>query len=200
MADPVGATLAARDALSPSVELIILGGLAANVYRGIGRLTQDADLLLVVEARPPSEIERDLVAAGFRRPPGPRKYRAGRFEWRRLVWPSPDEETIVDLFFSGADRHSAAFLRCVAARAVPTMLRGRSVKAVTPEDLIVFKALALASGTRGPKTVTDQDDVRSILDNRTLSLDLEYLRKMASSVGVLRVVTRFLPKPRNGRG
>lgn len=73
------------------------------------------------------------------------------------------------------------------------------MKAATPEDLIVFKALAISSGTRGRKAVTDQDDVCSIVENPALKLDFQYIRAMASTLGVLRVVNRYLPKPRNGK-
>ncbi len=198
MPDPVGAVLAVYDALPDDVEVVILGGLAANVYRTVPRVTLDADLLLVTDVKSASGTERTLLAAGFLRPPGRRVYRAGRFEWRRLLWPapSPEDPTLVDLFFSGADLHSGVFIRSVASRAIATSVRGRQVKTATPEDIIVFKALAIASGMRGPKEITDQDDVRSIVGNPALHLDTGYVRAMASTIGVLRVVTRFLRKPR----
>lgn len=196
MPDPVGAVLAAYDALPPGVDVVILGGLAANAFRTVPRVTLDADLLLVTDIRTASAMERRLLAAGFERPKGRRAYRAGRFEWRRILWPRPDPEdpTLVDLFFSGADAQSGAFIRSVSARAVATLVGRRQVRSATPEDVIVFKALAIASGTRGPKAVTDEDDVRSIVGNPAVHLDAGYLRAMASSVGVLRVVTRFLRK------
>lgn len=196
MPDPVGAVLATCDALPTGVDVVVLGGLAANAYRLETRLTLDADLLLVVDVRLAGDIERKMLDAGFERPPGRRGYRAGRFVWRRLIWPRPDpiNPTKVDLFFSGADEHSGAFIRSVAARAVSTSFGSRMVKVATPEDVIVFKALAIASGVRGTKAVTDQDDVWSILGNRRLKLDVVYIRSMASTVGVLRVVSRLMKR------
>ncbi len=198
MPDPVGAVLATCDALPSGVDVVLLGGLAANAYRSEPRVTLDADLLLVLDAHLGREIELRMLQVGFERPPGRRGYRAGRFEWRRLIWPLPDpiDPTKVDLFFSGADPQSGGFIRSVAARAVSTKLGPRAVKVATPEDVIVFKALAIASGVRGTKAVTDQDDVLSILGNRKLQLDVEYIRAMASSLGVLRVVSRYLRKPK----
>jgi hypothetical protein len=192
--DPVGAVIAALDTVPAGVDVVILGGLAANAFRTVPRVTLDADLLLVTDVRAAGAIVRTLVSAGFLRPPGRRVYRAGRFEWRRLLWPFPDKEdpTLLDLFFWGAGEHTGEFLRSVVSRAVTTMVRGRSVRSATPEDIVVFKALAIASGARGPKAATDEDDVRSIVGNRALRLDAKYIRTMASSVGVLRVVNRFL--------
>ncbi|MBI4605194.1 MAG: hypothetical protein HY721_24785 [Planctomycetes bacterium] len=194
MPDPVGAVLSVHGAVPAGVEIVILGGLAANAYRTVPRVTLDADLLLVTDLRSAGPIERALKSAGFTRPKGRRVYRAGRFEWRRLLWPfpDPDDPTLIDLFFSGADPHSAVFIRSVAARAIATMVGGRPLHAATPEDVVVFKALAIASGARGPKEATDADDIASIVRNPALSLDRAYIRKMASSVGVLRVVNRFL--------
>jgi len=166
--DPVGAVMAVLDAVPAGVDVVILGGLAANAFRTVPRVTLDVDLLLVTHVRAAAAIVRTLVSAGFLRPPGRRAYRVGRFEWRRLLWPFPDPEdpTLVDLFFCGADAHSGKFLRSVVSRAVTTMIGGRLVRFTTPEDIVVFKALAIASGARGPKAATDEDDVRSIVGNR----------------------------------
>jgi hypothetical protein len=192
--DPIGAVVAALGAVPAGVDVIILGGLAANAFRTVPRVTLDADLLLVTDLRAAGAIVRTLISRGFLRPPRRRVYRAGRFEWRRILWPFPDPEdpTLVDLFFWGADEHSRTFLRSVVSRAVTTMIGGRPIRSATPEDIVVFKALAIASGARGPKAATDEDDVRSIIGNRALELDGEYIRTMASSVGVLRVINRFL--------
>ena len=194
MPDPVGAVLAVYGAVPDGVQVVILGGLAANAFRTVPRVTLDADLLVVTDLRSAGPIERGLVSVGFARPEGRRVYRAGRFEWRRLLWPfpDPDDPTLIDLFFSGADLYSGVFIQSVAARAIATMVKGRPIRSATPEDIVVFKALAIASGTRDPKAATDDDDIASIVRNPALKLDVPYIRKMAPSVGVLRTVNRFL--------
>lgn len=70
MPDPIGAMLAVYDSLPPDVHLVILGGLAANAFRVEPRLTLDADLLIVSDVQTASSIDRLLLAAGFKPPPG----------------------------------------------------------------------------------------------------------------------------------
>jgi hypothetical protein len=191
VSDALDAALQVMDAAPEGVKTLLLGGLAANAYRKVQRLTVDADLLLQGGIRSPRGLERTLLHRGFTRPPGKRVYKVGRFEWRRLLWPGDDPlaPSVVDLFFG-----DEGFLADVARRAVPLKIKGRRILIASPEDIVAFKLLAISSGreTRGHKIVIDEDDVRSILSGLSSSLDIGYVREQAASLGVLRLANRYL--------
>jgi hypothetical protein len=191
VSDALDAAFAVIDAAPEGVTTLLLGGLAANAYRKVQRLTVDADLLLRGGIRSAGALERVLLQRGFARPPGKRVYRVGRFEWRRLLWPGDDPlaPSVVDLFFG-----DEGFLADVARRAVPLEIKGRPILIASPEDIVAFKLLAISSGrqTRGHKLLIDEDDLRSILSDLSGSLDVGYIREQAASLGVLRLANRHL--------
>jgi hypothetical protein len=191
VSDALDAALAVIDSAPQGVTTLLLGGLAANAYRKVQRLTVDADLLLLGGIRSAGAIERALLRCGFVRPPGKRVYKVGRFEWRRILWPGDDPlaPSVVGLFFG-----DEGFLADVARRAVPLQVKGRRILIASPEDIVAFKLLAVSSGreTRGHKILSDEDDVRSILSDLSDSLDVRYLREQAASLGILRLANRYL--------
>lgn len=191
MSEAIDAALAVAEAVPEGARAVLIGGLAANIYRKVRRLTVDADVIVWGEGlRSAAALERALIARGFARPPGRRVYRAGRFEWRRLLWPGddPEEPAVVDLFLGGG------FLADAVDRARPAEVRGRTILVASPEDIVVFKLLAISSGAsvRGHKLMSDEDDVRSILASLSDTIDADYIREQASTVGALRLANRYL--------
>lgn len=179
------------DATPAGATAVLIGGLAANAYRQVPRFTGDADVLITGALRSAAVIERALLGRGFVRPPGKRVYKVGRFSWRRLLWQGDDPLTpsVVDLFF-GDD----GFLADVTRRALSLLVAKRRILVASPEDIVLFKFLAIASGReqRGHKIITDDDDVRVILSGLADEIDAPYLRAQAQNLGVLRLANRYL--------
>lgn len=194
MPDPIGAVVAVRRVIPANVPVVVIGGLAANVYRAVERFTQDADLVVYVDASAATAMDRALVKAGFTKPRGRRTYRSGAIGWRKFLWPFPDpmQPTVVDLFFGGEADRITPFLAAVASRAAVRRVGDVHVGVAAPEDIVLFKLMAIASGKRGSQAIIDEDDVRQILWNRSHHIDAEYVRSWAVALGVQKLAVKYL--------
>jgi len=136
-------------------------GAQASIIWGRPRLTADVDITVRLEPEEPERLVRALEATGF----SLRVSDAGDFVRRTRVLPfmHADSGLPVDIVLAGPGLEELFLSRAVA---VP--MGGVVVPVISAEDLIATKILA-----GRPK---DLDDVRGILHERLLALDLELIR------------------------
>lgn len=157
LADPTGLTLAIAEALRrEGVEHALYGGLLLAAY-GTARETKDADLAVVRADAPAaaSVLTRRLglraTMAFDRRPFG------GLLIGRTLI--EGDELNTLDL----VEPADPAYAERALGRAPSTTLRDQEIRALGPEDFVLFKILSTRE--------LDLEDASSVL--RSLGLDLD---------------------------
>ena len=136
-------TLAALDALLAElgIQWVVIGGVAANLYRRKTRLTGDVDLLLAANASDRvAQLEEALSARGWSVRRATPVGDILRMHHAALGW--------ADLQIAGTEYQRAAI-----ERAHPTTLSDALVvRALSPEDLIIHKLIA-----GRPKDIGDID-------------------------------------------
>ena len=162
------------DALTAlGVPAMVSGSLASNFY-GVPRATQDADLVLELNA-----VRIDVLAARLQDTFNVDSQFS--FETvtgsRRLVAHARDCAFDVELFDLTDDRHDRERF---ARRRVVAVL-GRTVALPTPEDVIINKLRWWQLAGRRK----DVDDARNVVAVQRASLDQEYLRRWCGELGVL---------------
>lgn len=174
LADPVAVALAVADALrDEGVPHALYGGLVLAAY-GQARETKDADVAVV-------RADARAVAAALDRRLGLRtllafeRTRFGGLIVSRVTLVEGDELNTLDL----VEPVDPDFAERALARALPSSLRGRAIRVVTPEDFVLFKALS----TRD----LDLADAASVVRGLGAQLDLEQIE------GEARALDRCVP-------
>jgi predicted nucleotidyltransferase len=146
------------------IQWVLFGALAANLYRGETRLTGDTDLLLADAGRDRALLDDALAEAGWKRfsatPDG------------SLLRLRHADLGIVDLIMAGTVYERIAIDRS----RLETLRDGVSVRALTPEDVVVFKLIAGRS--------KDLADIESILLTGR-ALDERHIERWAAEWDVL---------------
>ena len=155
------------------VPFMVSGSLASNFY-GVPRATQDAGLVLDLNAVPVDRLAARLRDAfdvdsqvSFETVTGS----------RRLVAHARDAAFDVELFDVTDDRHDRE--RFTRRRIVAVL--GRAVALPTPEDVIIVKLRWWQLAGRRK----DVDDARNVMAVQQASLDQAYLRRWCEELGVL---------------
>jgi hypothetical protein len=146
------------------IEWVLFGALAANLYRGETRLTGDTDLLLADAGASRAVLERELAEAGW--------VRSSATPDASLLRLRHAELGIVDLIIAGTPYERVALDRAH----VEVIRPGFAVRALAPEDVVVFKLIAGRS--------KDLADIESILITRRI-LDEAYIERWAEAWEVL---------------
>jgi len=160
--DPIALMLAAADALERTgAEWAAYGGLALGMY-GEPRETRDADFAVTgvdVERarRALSELEVDVVVAFS-------NMRFGGCDVSRLSLVGGSQVNTVDLVTPRSPRYAGNIFR----RAMIGSLRGREIRATSPEDFVILKVLATRE--------RDLEDARSVIETQRARLDEALIR------------------------
>jgi predicted nucleotidyltransferase len=165
------------DALSAlHVPFMVSGSLASNFY-GVPRATQDADLVLMLNAVPVDALAARIGQAfeldtqlAFETVTGS----------RRLVARARGSAFTVELFDVTDDDHDRE--RFSRRRSVDVL--GRTVAVPTAEDVIITKLRWWQRAGRRK----DLEDARNVVAVQRASLDQEYLRRWCRTVGVLDIL------------
>lgn len=147
------------------LDYMIVGSFSSNRY-GVGRATQDADLVLRLET---SEREQllDALPEGFEIDPQS-GFEMVTATWRRIV-EVPSIPFTLELFELSDDAHD----QCRFERRKNVTLLGRKAWLPTPEDVIVQKLRWHRTAKRGK----DFDDVVAVMGVQgEAALDWEYIR------------------------
>jgi len=165
---------------------VVIGGLAAGIL-GRPRVTRDVDLLVTLEpGRWPELLARGGRFGFLPRVPDPLD-----FAERNRVLLLRHEPTLVDLDISLG---GLAFEEEAVARAVRVEVEGVSVPLVSPEDLLVMKAVA-----HRPRDLADIEGVLA----RNPGLDLEraqiWIREFSAALGRPEIFEDFQAIVRNAR-
>lgn len=160
--DPIALMLVASAALERSgVECAAYGGLALGMY-GEARETRDADFAITG-----ADLERarlTIVDLGVDVMIAFRNLRFGGCDVSRLSLVGGGQANTIDLVTPRSARYAGNVLR----RAVTGSLRGRQIRATSPEDFVILKVLA----TRD----RDLEDARSVIERQGARLDHALIR------------------------
>ena len=186
--DPIALMLVAAAALERSgTECAAYGGLALGMY-GEPRETRDADFAVtgvdVERARIAlAELGVEVVVAFS-------SLRFGGCDVSRLSLVGGNQANTVDLVSPRSSRFAANVLR----RAVTGSLRGREIRAISPEDFVILKVLATRE--------RDLEDARSVIETQRARLDEALIRKEIEQLieeipdhDIRGRFTRLLPPP-----
>jgi predicted nucleotidyltransferase len=145
------------------VEHALCGGIAANLYRTEMRTTTDVDLYVLCSAPQAVTLARAFEERGWTAHPAWRKAELLRLE--RVDLPR------VDLLIAATE-----FERQAVRRAIPTIIAGRRIHVLKPEDLIVFKLVA--------GRFRDYEAVAAIVNTNPTSLDRGFIRRALAEIGM----------------
>jgi hypothetical protein len=145
------------------IPVLIVGSLSSNYY-GLGRSTNDADL--VVQSRP-----GDIQSLAKRLAPTLTLDPQPSFEsitlTTKYLFAVRDHAFYVELFELSDDEHDQERF----ARRVPINLFGTTVWLPTAEDVLVMKLRWYARGKRGK----DFDDIRNVINVQQNRVDWDYI-------------------------
>lgn len=163
------------------LDYAVMGGIAVRIH-GIPRPTYDVDVTIAASSAELNALFEGLEARGYT---VPQVYRAG---WQDRVADMPIvkvrcflEEGFgidVDLFLAETE-----FQKALLQRTVDAEYQGRSIKVVSPEDLILLKLLA--------SRPRDLGDIQDILFTQG-SLDITYMRQWAQRLGIADALEKAL--------
>ena len=160
----------------------VMGGIAARIL-GIPRPTYDVDFTLAVERSELASLFDAAEEAGYHVPVA---YRSG---WVDMVAGMPIVKLGMQLGELGIDIDvfisESEFQNAILNRRSQHDVGGRLVWLVSPEDLILLKALANRDRDRG--------DIQDVLFMQG-ELDREYMRLWASRLGALSQLEESLKK------
>ena len=161
--DPIALMLVAAAALERAgVACAAYGGLALGMY-GEPRETRDADF--AVAGIDIERARRALADLGVNVVIAFSNVRFGGCDVSRLSLVGGTQVNTVDLVIPRSSR----FAEHVVRRAVAGSLRGREIRATSPEDFVILKVLA----TRD----RDLDDARSVIEAQRTRLDESLIRE-----------------------
>jgi hypothetical protein len=160
--DPIALMLVAAAALERTgAECAAYGGLALGMY-GEPRETRDADFAVAAV-----EIERarlGLADLGVEVVIAFSNVRFGGCNVSRLTLMGGSQVNTVDLVTPRSSRFAGNVLR----RAVTGSLRGREIRAISPEDFVILKVLSTRE--------RDLEDARSVIEAQRTRLDEALIR------------------------
>lgn len=176
--DPIAVLLATVDAFrAAGLEGAAYGGLALAVY-GEPRETKDADFAVATVR---GEAARDaLIAAGLDAEVTFDRVRfGGNYVTRITLYPGQDVTGLntVDL----VEPISPAFAAAAMTRALEGSLRGRTLRVLSPEDFILFKALSTRE--------RDAEDAAAVVKALGTRLDRPLLER--EGVSLVKAITDF---------
>jgi hypothetical protein len=185
LAEPIVVTTTLARALDKLAIRYLVGGSLASSVHGIPRSTQDIDLLvelpgskvdaLVRELEADFYIDRDMVMDAIR---------------RRASFNIIDLKTMFKVDFFVSDR-SPLLLEEMARREVVELGNPPTpVSVCTAEDIIVQKLDWFEKGARVSER--QWSDVVGVLKVRGNALDLDYLRRWATQLGVAELLAAVL--------
>jgi hypothetical protein len=158
----------ARGLTESGAPWMVIGGIAV-IARGVRRFTTDIDVAVRGDAVRPERLLQALAAHGI----GPRIADALTFAEANLVLLLRHEETGVDLDVSLA---WSAFEHDALATSTPTSFGNVSAPMCTPENLIVFKAIASR-----PKDMEDAEALLALYPD----IDRERVRSRVAELSLL---------------
>ena len=162
--DPIATALRVAEALERAgAQYALFGGLLLAAY-GDPRETRDVDLAVIDVAA--AEAKRALEAAGLHSSISFEAVTFGGLSISRLALFGGNADTglnVLDLVQARSARYRTAAL----SRSVTAPLRDRTIRALTADDFVLFKALA----TRD----RDIDDAASVLRRSGALLDIELI-------------------------
>lgn len=158
------------------VQHALCGGLAANLYREELRATSDVDIAVVADGARVVELVDVFAAAGWKSEPYREQLRLSRASHPR-----------VDCIVATTDYERAAIERAVSAR-----IEGRSIKVLTPEDLVVLKLVA--------GRARDYEAVAAIINSRGRTLDVAYIKGWLDQFGMPEAWERALAEAKRELG
>jgi predicted nucleotidyltransferase len=150
------------------ISYAIIGGLAVQ-YWGEARTTRDVDIVVLVS---PDETESFLKTTI--REFQPRLHDAVSFaQTNRMLLISDTTGTPIDISLGISGYEEEALRRAI----VVTLPGKRSIRVISPEDLIIHKCIAGRS--------RDREDVERILVRQKLKVDQGYIRQWLNEFGAL---------------
>jgi predicted nucleotidyltransferase len=169
--DPIATALRVAEALDRAgVRYALFGGLLLAAY-GDPRETRDVDLAVIDVSA--AEARRALETAGLTGTVSFEAVTFGGLSISRLALVGGDADTglnVLDL----VQARSARYRTGAQARSVTAPLRGRTIRALSADDFVIFKALATRE--------RDVDDAASVLKRSEILLDLGLIER---EVGLL---------------
>lgn len=157
---------------SRRIPYAVMGGIALQAW-GRERTTKDIDVSISLSEAKAEDFLRDLKSLGFR--VRRRAEAIGQFKLVETEYTPPRLGIPIglDLFISEVE-----YQRQVLNRARSVDVLGKTIKLISPEDLILNKVLS--------SRPLDLGDVRSILTEQKGLLDEQYLTHWARILGVSR--------------
>ena len=177
-------------ALQPlRLPMAVMGGLAVSFWKHV-RATQDVDILVGLAAEEESTVIAVLRTAGFRVKHDPAVMQLGELRLLQLLVQPPGSylDIQVDLLLVSTEFHRRALTRKVPVR-LPG--QGMEVEVLTCEDLILYKLIA--------GRILDRADVHALLRANAQSLDMDYLARTSSDLGVRSDLEAILTEALPGR-
>jgi hypothetical protein len=154
-----------------NIPVMVVGSLSCNFY-GIPRSTNDADLVVQLEAGQLSELARRLTPT-FRLDPQPGfETITGTSKYQLEV---ADQTFFVELFALSEDEHD----RERFSRRRQESMKGHPIWLPTPEDVIVMKLRWYERGGRSK----DWEDTRSVMAVQIDKLDWPYIESWCDRHG-----------------
>ena len=148
----------------------LAGGLAYSALVA-PRATLDVDVLILMPDRPPAALFDGLRSALGVLVPHPAPMAFKRATIWRVIGGEGEREVTLDFILAESEFHRTALRR---KRAVT--FAGLSLPIVTPEDLVLLKALA--------DRPQDRADIHGIVAAYGAELDREYLKNWANRLGL----------------
>jgi len=147
---------------------MIIGGYAA-LYHGHARFTEDIDIVLGVDI---DEFDEIFKAVGSKFTP--RAENPKSFAQKTNVFPilGRQEDVRVGLIFSFLE-----FERDAIKRALSTSIKGRKVRIIQAEDLIIYKMVA--------GRARDLEDVKVLFEKNKNELDLQNINSTLQELSKL---------------
>lgn len=164
---------------------MVVGGMALAVW-GRVRLTQDVDVGLSCEPRDETALIDALQASHFL-PAAPRAIIGHRLIICRYLKSSHGLPVQVDLLLA-----RDAYQRQAIQRAVTVAWGRRTLRLITPEDLLLYKLIA--------DRPIDRLDALTVVEEQAGRLNVAYLRRWAKPLGLTRRLQPLLTRYRRAAG
>ena len=153
------------------VPLMFMGGIAISVWAE-PRATYDIDGVVDIDITDMEGFLHELSKEGFSYDKNNPIKLIQNLPFITLVYLLEEHEIYVDLFLA-----KSKYVKESLNRKREMTLSGVTIPIIAPEDSILYKLLAGRS--------RDMDDVRQILIAQKGKLDMEYMKKWASKLGII---------------
>lgn len=153
------------------IPIMFMGGLAVSVWAE-PRATYDIDGVINLDITDLENFLEELSKEGFSYDKNNSIKFIQNMPFITLIYPLEEHEIYVDLFLA-----KSKYAKEALSRKQEVVLSDVTIPVISPEDLILYKILAGRS--------RDIDDVRQILILQEGKLDMEYMKKWATKLGVI---------------